>query len=173
MRRTTARIVLLLAVAMTIGCDHVTKRMAVESLAGEPARSFLSDTIRLDYAENAGGFLSLGADLPLPARIWFFTIGTGLLLLGTIGMAFWLRWTGARALGMALLVAGGASNWIDRVRHGYVVDFLNVGIGPVRTGIFNVADVAIMAGIAIILVTEAALHRAPPPSTTRMTGDAS
>jgi signal peptidase II len=49
-----------------------------------------------------------------------------------------------------LIVGGGVSNLIDRLRYGgYVVDFLNVGIGSLRTGIFNVADMAIMAGVII------------------------
>jgi signal peptidase II len=51
---------------------------------------------------------------------------------------------------VALIVGGGVSNLIDRMRYGgYVVDFLNVGIGPVRTGIFNVADMAIMVGVVL------------------------
>jgi signal peptidase II len=51
---------------------------------------------------------------------------------------------------IALIVGGGVSNLIDRLRYGgYVVDFLNVGIGPLRTGIFNVADMAIMAGVIL------------------------
>jgi 2-iminobutanoate/2-iminopropanoate deaminase len=54
--------------------------------------------------------------------------------------------SGWPALGLALFVAGGVSNWIDRVTQGRVVDFLNVGVGPVRTGVFNVADLAIMVG---------------------------
>jgi signal peptidase II len=54
-------------------------------------------------------------------------------------------------LGLTLLAAGGASNWADRVVHGRVVDFLNVGIGSLRTGIFNVADIAIMAGVVMLL----------------------
>jgi signal peptidase II len=52
-------------------------------------------------------------------------------------------------LGLALFIAGGASNWIDRVVRGSVVDFLNVGIGSLRTGVFNVADVAIMIGAVV------------------------
>jgi signal peptidase II len=51
-------------------------------------------------------------------------------------------------------VAGGASNWIDRAVRGSVVDFMNVGIGPVRTGVFNVADVAIMLGAVLIVAGE-------------------
>ena len=53
-------------------------------------------------------------------------------------------------LGVALLIAGGGSNWLDRITRGSVIDFLNVGIGPVRTGVFNVADVAIVMGVALI-----------------------
>ena len=54
-------------------------------------------------------------------------------------------------LSVSLIVTAGASNLIDRMRHdGFVVDFLNVGIGSFRTGIFNFADVAIMGGIIIL-----------------------
>ena len=53
---------------------------------------------------------------------------------------------------MAFFVAGGGSNLVDRALHGAVVDFLNVGIGPLRTGIFNVADMAIMLGAALLVV---------------------
>lgn len=42
----------------------------------------------------------------------------------------------------------------DRVVRGSVVDFLNVGIGPLRTGILNVADVAIMLGAAFLVLRE-------------------
>jgi signal peptidase II len=51
-----------------------------------------------------------------------------------------------------LLLSGGASNWLDRLIRGSVVDFLNVGFGPVRTGVFNLADVAIMAGAVMFVL---------------------
>ena len=54
---------------------------------------------------------------------------------------------------MALVVGGGLGNLVDRVmREGAVVDFLNVGIGPVRTGIFNMADVFIVAGVSFLVL---------------------
>ena len=62
-------------------------------------------------------------------------------------------------MGLVLFVAGGSSNWIDRVLHGRVVDFLNLGVGPIRTGVFNVADVAIVAGAGLVAL--AALRRGP------------
>ena len=58
-----------------------------------------------------------------------------------------------------MFLAGGLSNLVDRIAMGSVIDFLNIGIGPIRTGIFNVADVAIMAGIALLLVDQYRLPR--------------
>jgi signal peptidase II len=58
-----------------------------------------------------------------------------------------------RVVALALVAGGGISNLIDRLLYnGRVTDFLNVGIGGVRTGIFNVADMAIMAGALLLLV---------------------
>lgn len=149
----TARLLLALAVVATIGCDRVTKRMATESLAGRPDRTYLAGTIRLAYAENTGGFLSLGARLPPAVRTGVFTVGTGVMMIVLLVGAIWSRHRGRLFAGVVLFAAGGISNWIDRVNNGSVVDFMNVGIGPLRTGIFNVADVAIMAGAAIVLVS--------------------
>jgi signal peptidase II len=145
------RTIVLLAIAVaTIGCDRVTKHIAATSLAETPGRSFFADTVRLEYAENSGGFLSLGANLPIAVRTAIFTIGTGLILVGTLIAAAKLRLTGWQLVGLTLLWAGGASNWVDRVARGSVVDFLNVGIGALRTGIFNVADVAVLLGACIL-----------------------
>jgi signal peptidase II len=147
---------------VTIGCDRVTKHVATATLAGTPGRSYLADTIRLEYVENTGGFLSLGANLPRAARTGLFAIGTGLMLLALVGAAVRFRWRGWLLVGVGFVVAGGASNLVDRIVRGSVVDFINVGVGPVRTGIFNVADVAIMLGVAILLVGELRpIHHAP------------
>jgi signal peptidase II len=145
-RRWTGRIVLLLAVVGTIGCDRVTKHVAATTLAHSPDRSYLADTVRIGYVENQGGFLSVGADLAPAMRAAVFTVATGAMLLVLIGVAVRRRLSGWPALGLALFVAGGTSNWIDRITQGRVIDFLNVGVGPVRTGVFNVADLAIMVG---------------------------
>jgi len=155
------RVLLVIAIVTTIGCDRVTKHMAITTLAGTLGRTFVGETIRLEYVENTGGFLSLGAGLPTALRTSLFTFGTGVLLIGIVGVAFRYRWTGWPLLGLGLFVAGGASNWIDRFARGKVVDFVSVGVGPLRTGIFNVADVAILLGAVIVVV--AGLH-SPLPS---------
>ena len=146
--------VVLFLVAGTIGCDGITKRLATERLAGLPVQSFFADTLRLSYTENTGAFLSLGETLPEWARTTLFTVATGALLLLLVVFAWrsgWQRW---RTVALSLFVAGGFSNWIDRLGDGTVVDFLNVGIGGLRTGVFNVADVAIMLGVALFLFAE-------------------
>ena len=153
--------VILLLVAGTIGCDGVAKRLATEKLAGLPAQSFLGDTIRLVYAENTGGFLSLGETLPEWARTTLFSLATGgfLLLLAVFAWrSGWHRW---RTVALSLFIAGGFCNWVDRLGDGRVVDFLNVGIGSLRTGVFNVADVAIMVGVALFLFAEWQSSRRP------------
>jgi signal peptidase II len=128
----------------------------------------LADTIRLEYVENTGGFLSLGASLPSSARTTLFTLGTGVMLFTLVGAAVRFRWRGWLLIGASLVVAGGASNWVDRLVQGSVVDFLNIGVGRLRTGIFNVADMAIMLGAAVLLFA----HRRQSDDV-RITGDGS
>jgi signal peptidase II len=144
-------LILILVVVGTIGCDRITKHVATTTLAGMPDRSYLGDTVRLGFVENAGGFLGLGADLPPRVRGLIFTVATGLMLAVAAFIALRRRWERWAMVGLTLFVAGGASNWIDRLVRGSVVDFLNVGIGPVRTGIFNVADIAIMVGVGLFI----------------------
>ena len=74
------------------------------------------------------------------------------MLLVLVGLAVRFQWRGALLVGAGLIFAGGASNWIDRVMRGSVVDFINIGVGPLRTGIFNVADVAVMLGAVVLFI---------------------
>jgi signal peptidase II len=152
--RTSARLALVLVALSTIGCDRVTKHAASIFLAGMPSRTYLGDTVRLAYAENFGGFLSLGSTLPPAVRTAVFTAATGLcLLLLVVVLIKWERGV-VSALSLTLFAAGGLSNWLDRVVRGSVIDFMNLGVGSWRTGIFNVADVAIMVGACLFVVVE-------------------
>ena len=146
------RTLLFLAIVLTIGCDRVTKHVATTTLVDAPRQSFLADSIRLEYSENTGAFLGLGADWPEPVRTMVFGIGNAVLLVALVIVARRQRWAPRALLGVALFVAGGLSNLVDRALHGAVVDFMNVGIGPLRTGIFNVADMAIMLGAGLLVV---------------------
>jgi len=139
----------------SVGCDQATKVIANETLRGGPARVYLGDIFRLQFATNEGAFLSLGAGLTPEARYWILTVAVGLLLIGISVYSLTSKkldvW---QVAGYALIAGGGFSNWVDRARfNGRVVDFMNMGIGQsLRTGIFNVADLAILLGIGVLIV---------------------
>jgi signal peptidase II len=137
----------------TIGCDQATKAVARDTLRFRAPLSYLGDSVRLEFAQNPGAFLNLGAGLGAGLRFWIFTVAVGSALLFA---AFMLLRRSSSALvtaGFTLIIAGGAGNLIDRLAFGSVTDFLNVGLGGLRTGIFNVADMAVMAGGALLLLT--------------------
>ena len=151
-RQWVSRIALLTVIATTIGCDQVSKHLATSHLRGAPGQSFLADSIRLEYAHNMGSFLSLGSELPSALRAALFSFATAIMLASCAFAIVCQRTMTLWVFGLALVVAGGVSNLVDRVAYGAVTDFLNVGIGSLRTGIFNVADMAIMTGMGLILV---------------------
>ena len=137
---------------LVVVLDHATKLLAVEHLRLAPRLTFLADTLRLQYSENSGAFLGLGAGLDPGVRFWLFTVAVGILLVVILGMLFTRNGvTRPEAAGLTLIGAGGFSNWIDRLLNdGVVIDFLNVGLGGLRTGIFNLADLAITGGVLFL-----------------------
>jgi signal peptidase II len=154
-------LLMLITVVCVVGCDRLTKHAATQALARAPTQSYFFDTVRLSYSENAGSFLSLGAKLPSSVRFVLFVVAAGGALIVLVAYAIRRRWSGTRLFGLALFVAGGASNVVDRLADGRVVDFLNVGVGPIRTGIFNVADMALVAGLVLVTLGEYARSRKP------------
>jgi signal peptidase II len=143
-----------LVLTACIVCDQATKFIAKEYLKPRAPISFAGDLFRLQYAENTGAFLSLGSTLPEHLRQWIFTVLVGVFLFGLLLFLLFSReLSSSHVTYLALVCGGGLSNLIDRVVYdGRVVDFLNVGIGPLRTGIFNVADMAITAGALLLAI---------------------
>lgn len=147
----------------SVGCDQVTKAVARQHLEGRGTISYLGDTVRLTYAENHGAFLGIGSSLPEQTRTIIFS---GIVAVFLVGFLVWLLFSSTLTsklsiVASSLLIGGGFGNLIDRVLlNGGVTDFLNLGIGWLRTGIFNVADIAIMAG-AILFAFSPDLHRPP------------
>jgi signal peptidase II len=153
----TRRIILILLVTLScVACDQLSKSVARQTLADSGVIRLLGDTIRLQYTENPGAFLSFGADISEEVRFWIFTLLIGALLGGLLAYLIASRTPSAiQTVGLSLILGGGLGNLIDRVTNeGRVIDFLNLGMGSLRTGIFNVADVAITIG-ASFLVYEA------------------
>ena len=116
--------------------------------------SYFHDAVRIGYIENTGAFLGFGGVLPENLRFLLFTVLVAVLLMCLfLYLIFSSMLNTIPIIGFSLILGGGASNLYDRlVNAGAVVDFLNLGIGPVRTGVFNMADMAIMTGVALVLL---------------------
>lgn len=155
MMRSGKKLILIAILFVTcIGCDQTTKQIAKNALQFELPISLLNDVLRFQYAENRGGMMSIGADLPDSVRFWFLTVFVGILLAGILLYTlFSRRLTRPQIVALTLIVGGGFSNLIDRIRNdGHVIDFLNLGLQNIRTGIFNIADVIIIAGTVMLLI---------------------
>ena len=148
--------------AILIGFDQVTKEIAQRTIARALPKSYAGDTFRFQYAENRGGFLSLGANLsPTQRSVLFVGVsGIGLFLLALFGFRGGKHGP-AHKSALTLVVGGGVSNLLDRIVYdGVVIDFMNRGIGSLRTGVFNFADTFIMAGAGWLLIQH--FRPAPP-----------
>lgn len=147
-------VLVVVLVAVILSVDLATKEIAERSLAGRPTIHLLGDTVRIGYALNAGVFLSLGHSLPPQVRFWLFVVGVGAVLAMLLALTFRdPRFGTPEVVAVAAIVGGGIGNLVDRIHLGVVRDFMNVGIGSLRTGIFNVADMAItFGGIALLLL---------------------
>ena len=114
---------------------------------------FLNDHITFSKVENTGAFLSLGDSLSGPVKTILLNVLPLIALL--FGLYFILTKTNLNRvilLGIILIVGGGAGNLYDRMVYGSVTDFMHINFIIFQTGVFNVADMSIMAGTFIILI---------------------
>lgn len=151
-QQTVARHLLLLS-ALVLPLDQVLKWLTREYLH-ETYEYFLGPLfIRFEWAENPGAFLSLGSSWSDATRFWVLTVMV-------TGILAWAAWTLFRKRDMPayeywslqLLLVGGAGNLIDRAWRGTVTDYVQVGLGPLQTGIFNLVDMLILAALFLMLL---------------------
>jgi signal peptidase II len=160
---TIRRILLLAAISIfVIGFDQWTKAWAISTLKDMPSNSLLGGYVLLLYAENTGAWGSMGSTLSDTMRFWLLTV-IPFVFLG--GLA-WYTVTSKELKGYmvtcySLVISGGVGNLIDRATHGYVVDFLWVGIPGswFATNIFNIADVSIMVGVIALILAHFTIER--------------
>lgn len=141
---------------LLLAADQWTKHLArVHLQQKNEVLHYAGNVLTLIYAENSGAFLSLGAELPEIVRRFVLDgiVGIGL------AVAAWVLFTGRMSgkwdeLALALIIAGGAGNLIDRIRnHGRVTDFIYLAAGPLHTGVFNVADMGITSGVIWLMLS--------------------
>ena len=154
--------------ALVVVVDQVTKRLAEDRLERTGVRSvpvpFAGDFLRLTYTENRGAAFGVLQD-----QTTFFVL-VGLVVVGVIAASYrYLPRSGFRIhLALGLQLGGAVGNLIDRIRQGYVVDFVDFGYKANWWPVFNVADSAILVGVALLALT--ALR---PAEDTAAAGDAS
>lgn len=139
--------------AVIIAVDQLTKAWLVSFLAPGQFVNVLGDWLRLVHSQNSGGLFGLLKGQALPFGLVSLVV-VGLLVL------YHARATPNRyvSITLGLLLGGALGNLIDRLRIGYVVDFVDAGIGSLRWYTFNVADTAI--SFAILLLFAASIFPA-------------
>jgi len=130
--------------------DQMSKAWAVKRLRLGEVVNVVGDTVKFGYAENPGiafGRLQGGGEFGR----WMLSGLAALAVVGLLAYFFRTRRTEDRVLGaIALLLAGVAGNLTDRVRLGYVVDFIQVFIGSYQWPTFNIADASICIGAGLL-----------------------
>ena len=132
--------------------DQLTKWIVIGPLSlKERYQIELLPIFNLTWTENRGISLGLGqAETDL--QRWLLVAGTAAV---AALVAFWITREKARGdqLALAMVLGGALGNIVDRIRFGYVVDFLDLHFGDFRPFlVFNVADAAISIGVVVLLL---------------------
>lgn len=148
-REPSLRAVLVLAgtAVLLYVADQLTKAAVVAAVPLGARVEIIGDLVELWHVQNRGASFGL-----FQGELWLFLIVT-VVALGMIvyfhrslrGRTPWLQ------VILGTILAGTLGNLTDRLRHGYVVDFVSVGIGELRWPTFNVADSAIVVGIGLLV----------------------
>ena len=152
---------------LVVVLDQTTKRLAEDRLERSGIRSvpipIVGDYLRFTYVENRGAAFGLLQDQTA------FFVFVGILVVGVIAASYrYLPRSGFRLhLALGLQLGGALGNLIDRIRQGYVVDFVDFGYRTNWWPVFNVADSAIVIGVALL-----ALNALAPADESSRIGDA-
>jgi signal peptidase II len=143
-RRWALFAVLALAV---VAADQAAKAVVTGSLAPGQSVDIIGDLLRIVFGQNSGALFGLFRD-----NAAMFGV-VSIVVIGLI-VAYHARSAASLYLTvtLGLLLGGAVGNMIDRLLRGYVVDFVDVGIGPTRFYTFNVADSAISLAILLLFV---------------------
>lgn len=147
MARAVPRLALALTILATVVVDRLAKEAATRLLSGRAPVEWLGGLVRFSLVENRGAFLSAGGRLSEGTRFTLLVAGVGLGLFAALALLLAQRTLPARrSFAGAVMLGGGLANWLDRLSDGTVTDFLVLAAGPLHTGVFNLADAAIVAG---------------------------
>ena len=143
----------LAVVAAVVVLDQLTKGLVVRSLALHEYVPIVDGLVSLSHVRNRGAAFGLLSDWDLPFQSVLLSV-LSLAALAAIAAYFLRLPASARLprLALALVLGGALGNLIDRVRLGYVVDFVHVFWREHQWPDFNVADSAITVGVALLVL---------------------
>lgn len=138
---------LALSTLLLIGLDQWTKWLATTHLMDQPPVVLIEGVLEWYYSENDGAAWGIFSG----AR-WPLIVFTVLLIAVVAGVLFSRHFRSYRLANIAacLILAGGIGNLIDRLWHGYVVDFIYVKW--IDFPIFNIADCCVVIGAALMMI---------------------
>lgn len=153
-RKSIVRALIIVALlVLNVSCDQLSKSIIRNRIEEDEQISVVNPYFILMRVENEGAFLSLGDSLPKMARFILLALFPLAVLGFGIGYLFMKKNISRSVLlGFAFVIGGGIGNLYDRIVYGSVTDFMHMDFVIFKTGIFNMADVSIMTGIAIVLI---------------------
>jgi signal peptidase II len=144
MRRATLGLIALGVIAVDRG-----SKMVVDGMDFAAPYQLIGSYLQIIRGENRGGLFGMvQGSAPLLALL---SVGV-ILALVIYHERERLPRVSPLTVGVGLLIGGAIGNLIDRVAFGYVLDFIDVGVGSLRFWTFNIADAGISLGIVILLV---------------------
>jgi signal peptidase II len=144
MRRATLGLIALGVIAVDRG-----SKMVVDGMDLATPYQLIGSYLQIIRGENRGGLFGMvQGSAPLLALL---SVGVILALI-IYHERERLPRVSPLTVGVGLLIGGAIGNLIDRVAFGYVLDFIDVGVGSLRFWTFNIADAGISLGIVILLV---------------------
>jgi signal peptidase II len=133
--------------------DQATKAMAERAIPEHSVIPVIPHFLNLTHTKNPGAAFSLFADSPAPWKTALLVIVSAVLLAAVAWLVLrtgQLHWESG--VGLALIMGGAASNLVDRIRVGRVVDFLDVYFRTYHWPSFNLADSAIVVGAGFLIL---------------------
>lgn len=152
-RTTLLRLAYALLTLSVLVLDQATKAMVVSRMTLFSTSPVIPGVFHITLVTNRGALFGLFHDLAEPYRVALFTAVPVLAIL--LMLVFQYRTTihdMATQSGLALILGGALGNLVDRLRLGYVIDFLDVFVGEHHWPAFNVADSCICIGVALLLI---------------------
>jgi len=148
-----------------IALDQVTKALVRNGLALYSSVPVVPGLIDLVHVHNRGVAFGLLNDVTHPQR---GLLTTALAVIALVGIAYYARHVRSHErlakMGLSLILGGAVGNLADRIRQGFVVDFVDVYWGDWHFWAFNVADAAITAGATLIFLELLFASRHAPDS---------